>query len=68
MSTHKKICIPVILLILLVLGSCKSSSELIYLKNMPEGLKSDKLPDSVTEHLVKSGDVLYIALNRLIRN
>jgi polysaccharide export outer membrane protein len=65
MFTTNKLYRISIFLILLSLSSCRSSKELIFLENMPDGQKTDRLADDVTQHLIKPGDVLYISIKSI---
>ena len=64
MASKSNIIRNFLFLLLIAFASCRSSQELIYLKDMPDGL-SDKLTENKTEHLVKPGDVLYISIKSM---
>jgi hypothetical protein len=58
----------VYLLIFLVstaLFSCRSSQELIYMNNASQKELLANLPDSVTEYIIKPGDILYVSIKSL---
>lgn len=54
----------IFLLTILVLSSCRSSQELIYLRDLPEG-KSPRLTGEETKHFIKPGDVLYVSIKSI---
>ncbi|MDP3641648.1 MAG: polysaccharide biosynthesis/export family protein [Bacteroidota bacterium] len=51
--------------ILLSLISCRSSQELIFLANMSDQQKTERLSENITQHLIKPGDVLYISIKSI---
>lgn len=55
----------IILLSIIVLSSCRSSKDLIYLNDMADAQKAERLAESATEHLIKPGDVLYISVKSI---
>jgi polysaccharide export outer membrane protein len=65
MFTTKKTYRLGIFFILLGLGSCRSSKELIYLNNLADGQKAQRLAENVTEHLIKPGDILYVTVKSI---
>ena len=54
-----------LLLALLSLVSCRSSQELIYLKNAADQDLIKGLPMSSTEHILMAGDILYISIKSM---
>jgi len=52
-------------LILVTLFSCRSSQELIYLKDAAENETIKGLPLQTTEHILKSGDILYVSIKTM---
>ena len=54
-----------LLFILLTLISCRSSKELIFLSDMTNEQKADRLAENITQHLIKPGDVLYISVKSM---
>lgn len=62
MKTTKQIYKLGFFLVFLSLFACRSSKELIFLDDMPTGEKVDRLDLSVTEHLIKPGDILYVSV------
>lgn len=65
MITTRKIFRLCLFFILLGLISCRSSKELIFLSNMANEQKAERLPENITEHLIKPGDVLYISIKSI---
>lgn len=59
MKTSTKI---LTILSLLAIFSCRSSKELIYLKDVTSNDIIKGLPASVTEHILKTGDILYVSI------
>jgi polysaccharide biosynthesis/export protein len=54
-----------IFIILLSLVSCRSSKELIYLNDLADGQKAERLTEKATEHLIKPGDILYVTVKSI---
>lgn len=54
-----------IFLIVIVLSGCRSSEELIYLKDVSQDEWTKGLPDTETEYLIKAGDILYVSVKSL---
>lgn len=54
-----------ILSVILCLVSCRSSKELIFLSDMTDAQKTERLPEITTQHLIKPGDVLYISVKSI---
>ena len=52
-------------LILVTLFSCRSSQELIYLKDAADKDLIKGLPVDSTEHILKTGDILYISIKTM---
>ena len=65
MITTKKTLRLGLLFILLTLISCRSSKELIFLSDMTNEQKADRLAENITQHLIKPGDVLYISVKSM---
>lgn len=65
MFTRKGILNLGIIFVLLGLGSCRSSKELIFLSDMEDARTTARLTDEVTQHLIKPGDVLYISVKSI---
>ncbi len=57
--------IAVTLFALIALSGCRSSEELIYLKDVSQDEWTKGLPDTETEYLVKAGDILYVSVKSL---
>lgn len=53
------------LLVIISLVSCRSSKDLIYLNDMVNAQKTQRLAETDTEHLIKPGDVLYISVKSI---
>lgn len=51
--------------ILITLISCRSSKELILLADMTNEQKAERLAETITQHLIKPGDVLYISIKSI---
>jgi polysaccharide export outer membrane protein len=49
----------------LSLFSCRSSKELIYMKDVENNQLINKLADSLTEYLIKPGDILYVSIKSM---
>lgn len=45
--------------------SCRSSQELIYLKDSGNNDLIEKLPIQTTEHIIKNGDILYVSIKSM---
>jgi len=54
-----------LLLSLTLFYSCRSSQELIYLKDAADNDIISKLPAQTTEHIIKSGDILYVSIKSM---
>lgn len=54
-----------IFLLATLLVSCRSSKDLIYLNDMVDARKTQRLAETDTEHLIKPGDVLYISVKSI---
>lgn len=65
MITTRKFLSLSMLSILLGLSSCRSSKELIFLSDMVNEQKTERLSESVTQHMIKPGDVLYISIKSI---
>ena len=52
-------------LILIIISSCRSSQELVYLKDAVPSDLLKSLPVQDTEHLLKSGDILYVSIKSM---
>ena len=50
------------ILALLSIFSCRSSKDLIYLKDAAQNDIIKGLPSTVTEHILKTGDILYVSI------
>jgi polysaccharide biosynthesis/export protein len=50
---------------LISLFSCRSSKELIYLKDAVPNEAINGLPAQTTEHILKSGDILYVSIKTM---
>ncbi len=55
----------VFLLLLAGIYSCRSSQELVYLQDTVNNEIAAKLPETVTEHILKSGDILYVSIKSM---
>lgn len=55
----------IILLTLLSLFSCRSSQELIYMKDVTNNQTIKALADSITEYIIKPGDILYVSIKSM---
>jgi len=56
------------LIFILLMGtmfSCRSSKDLIYLKNAASNVPIPRLAIQSTEHIIKSGDILYISIKTM---
>lgn len=62
MFTTKRLLIAVLILCLV---SCRSSKELIFLSDMADAQKTERLSENITQHLIKPGDVLYISIKSI---
>ena len=65
MITTKKTFRLGLFFILLTLISCRSSKELIFLSDMTDEQRTDRLDENITQHLIKSGDVMYISVKSI---
>lgn len=65
MSITKKIFKLALFFLFMSFVSCRSSQELIFLSNMTDNQEAERLPESVTQHLIKPGDVLYISVKSI---
>lgn len=54
-----------VLLIALTFVACRSSKELIYMSNAGHGELLVGLPDTITEYIVKPGDILYVSIKSI---
>jgi polysaccharide export outer membrane protein len=54
-----------ILILLVALAGCRSSKDLIYLKDAGQNELLKALPESETEYLVKPGDILYVSVKSM---
>jgi polysaccharide export outer membrane protein len=54
-----------VLLVVIALSGCRSSEELIYLKDVSQDEWMKGLPDTETEYLIKAGDILYVTVKSL---
>lgn len=52
-------------LLLLTMYSCRSSQELIYLSDAANNEVISRLPAKTTEHILKTGDILYVSIKSL---
>jgi len=52
-------------LALALMFSCRSSQELIYLQDAANSELIKGLPIESTEHILKSGDILYISIKSI---
>lgn len=50
---------------LISLFSCRSSKDLIFMKDLPNNDSFDGLPLEATEHILKAGDILYISIKTM---
>jgi polysaccharide biosynthesis/export protein len=55
----------VALLAILSLFSCRSSKELIYMQNTSNNQIIKALADTVTEYMIKPGDILYVSIKSM---
>lgn len=55
----------VVVLSLATMFSCRSSQELIYLKDAADNELINGLPIKMTEHILKEGDILYISIKTM---
>lgn len=51
--------------IVFILGSCRSSQELIFLADMADAEMTARMPEMNIQHLIKPGDVLYISIKSI---
>ncbi len=49
----------------LSLFSCRSSKELIFMKDMENNQTINRLADTLTEYLIKPGDILYVSIKSM---
>lgn len=54
-----------LILLLVVFSSCRSSQELIYLNDAENSEPIEGLPLQTTQYLLKSGDILYISIKTI---
>lgn len=54
-----------LLLIIIAFSSCRSSKELIYQKDILTNQMIESLADTVTEYIVKPGDILYVSIKSI---
>ncbi len=55
----------ILLLLMVTMFSCRSSKDLIYLKDAANNVPIPRLSIQSTEHTLKSGDVLYISIKTM---
>lgn len=55
----------VVLLSMLFFGGCRSSKDLIYLKDVNQEEWMKGLPEAETEYLIKAGDILYVSIKSM---
>lgn len=60
-----KVKYPVYLLVILAFFSCRSSQELVYMKDFSNQEIIKHLPLEDTEHLLKTGDILYVSIKSM---
>ena len=53
------------LLAILSLFSCRSSKELIYMQNVSNNETIKALADTITEYVIKPGDILYVSIKSM---
>lgn len=51
--------------VLLSLFSCRNSKELIYMKDVANNQMIKALSDSITEYVIKPGDILYVSIKSM---
>ena len=61
----KKIFKLFFLLSLIIMVSCRSSQELVYLKDAANNEIINGLPIQTTEHILKPGDILYVSIKSI---
>lgn len=49
----------------LSLFSCRSSQELMYMKNVENNQLLNSLADTITEYVIKPGDILYVSIKSM---
>jgi len=54
-----------IVILALSLSGCRSSQDLIYLNNAEQKELLKGLPDTVTEYVIKPGDILYVSIKSM---
>ena len=65
-SKNIKPLFPLLLAVLcLSLFSCRSSKELIYMKDVQNNQMIKALADSVTEYIIEPGDILYVSIKSM---
>jgi len=55
----------ILILTVTFLFSCRSSQELIYLKDATDQEQISRLPAQTTEHILKNGDILYVSIKSM---
>src|ERR1035437_5933358 len=65
MFTKKMIYRLCFVFILFCLGSCRSSKDLIFLKDVTFEKNIKGLPVQITEHILKTGDILYVSIKSM---
>jgi polysaccharide export outer membrane protein len=55
----------VTLLVLLSLFSCRNSKELIYMQDVANNESIKALADTITEYVIKPGDILYVSIKSM---
>ncbi|MEL7587632.1 MAG: polysaccharide biosynthesis/export family protein [Prolixibacteraceae bacterium] len=57
--------VPVIFVMALFFAGCRSSKDLIYLKNATDNELITVLPEDQTQYVIKTGDILYVSIKSM---